>query len=206
MPAASQSPPNDNRAEGKIAPPRGSGDPAGSQPRLAFRAALARYKGARLAAIRLAQGAAPDGTRIRPVGNADEITDHLDQPAAVEALAGRLETGPRLALSADELVHYSRPAIDVLFQSAADAYGPGLLGVVLTGANTDGAQGLAAVQRAGGLCFAQSPETALAPTMPEAALKAAPGSLALTLPRLAELLSSLKGGRLPSYPLLGTSG
>ena len=69
------------------------------EPRLAFRSALRRYKGSRLAAIRLAQGAPPDGARIRPVGNADEITEHLDQPAAVEALVARLETGSRLALS-----------------------------------------------------------------------------------------------------------
>ena len=58
-----------------------------------------RYKGARLAAIRLAQGTLRDGSRIRPVGNADEITEHLDQPSAVEALVARLETGSRLALS-----------------------------------------------------------------------------------------------------------
>ena len=60
-------------------------------------------------------------------------------------------TGPQLALSADEPVHFSRPSIDVLFESAADVYGARLLGIVLTGASEDGARGLAAVHRAGGV-------------------------------------------------------
>ena len=104
MSAASQSPPSQNRTEGRAAPPRVHAEPADAEPRLAFRTALARYKGPRLAAIRLAQGAAPGGTRIRPVGNADEITEHLDQPAAVEALVARLDSGSRLALSLFDLI------------------------------------------------------------------------------------------------------
>jgi hypothetical protein len=97
MSAASQSLPNHNRSEGKPALPRA--DTSSTEPRLAYRSALARYKGARLAAIRLAQGASPDSARIRPVGNADEIAEHLDHPSAVMALVARLDTGPRLALS-----------------------------------------------------------------------------------------------------------
>ena len=62
-----------------------------------------------------------------------------------------VDDGPQLALSADELVHFSRPSIDVLFESAADVYGERLLGIILTGANEDGAAGLAAVHRAGGI-------------------------------------------------------
>ena len=69
------------------------------EPRHAFRAALGRYKGTLLAAIRLAQGATPGGLRIRPSGTADEITEHLDEPAAVKALLGRLSPGSQLALS-----------------------------------------------------------------------------------------------------------
>ncbi len=69
------------------------------EPRLAYRSALARYKGSRLAAIRLAQGLVPSADRLRPAGNAEEITEHLDQPAAVEALAARLPIGSRLAVS-----------------------------------------------------------------------------------------------------------
>ena len=53
-----------------------------------------------------------------------------------------VDDGPQLALSADEPVHYSRPSIDVLFESAADVYGERLLGIILTGANEDGAAGL----------------------------------------------------------------
>ena len=69
------------------------------EPRLSYRSALARYKGSRLAAIRLAQGLMPSADRLRPAGSAEEITEHLDQPAAVEALAARLPIGSRLALS-----------------------------------------------------------------------------------------------------------
>jgi len=71
---------------------------AGHEPRHAFRAALGRYKGTRLGAIRLAQGASPDGLRIRPSGSADEITEHLDAPASVQGLVARLPVGSRLAL------------------------------------------------------------------------------------------------------------
>ncbi len=78
-------------------PPPSSPPP--DEPRLAYRWALGRYKGARLAAIRLAQGFLPDSDRIRPAGTAEEITEHLDQPAAVEALAARVPIGSRLALS-----------------------------------------------------------------------------------------------------------
>ncbi len=69
------------------------------EPRLSYRSALSRYKGSRLAAIRLAQGLVPSADRLRPAGNAEEITEHLDQPAAVEALAARLPIGSRLAVS-----------------------------------------------------------------------------------------------------------
>lgn len=82
-----------------------------------------------------------------------------------------LERDGTLALSVDQLVHFSRPSIDVLFESAADAYGPRVLGVLLTGANEDGAQGLARIRQAGGDTIVQSPESALVRTMPEAALK-----------------------------------
>jgi two-component system chemotaxis response regulator CheB len=75
-----------------------------------------------------------------------------------------------LALSVDDPVLFSRPSIDVLFESAADAYGPGLVGVLLSGANEDGARGLARIEEAGGTTIVQSPRTALVPTMPEAAL------------------------------------
>ncbi len=80
-----------------------------------------------------------------------------------------VENDRHLTLSDDEPVLYSRPSIDVLFESAADAYGPGLVGVVLSGANRDGANGLKAVAEAGGTVIVQNPDSAYAAAMPEAA-------------------------------------
>jgi two-component system, chemotaxis family, protein-glutamate methylesterase/glutaminase len=99
-----------------------------------------------------------------------------------------LEDGPALALSADGLVNFSRPSIDVLFESAADVYGRGLLGIVLTGGNDDGAAGLAAVKAAGGLTVVQQPAEAQISAMPEAALKRVPSSTILGLEQIAALL------------------
>jgi two-component system chemotaxis response regulator CheB len=82
-----------------------------------------------------------------------------------------LEPGRCVSLSIDEPVHFSRPAIDVLFESAADAYGPAALGVLLTGASEDGARGLLRIEEAGGTTVVQSPATAAVSTMPEAALR-----------------------------------
>jgi len=81
-----------------------------------------------------------------------------------------IEVQPALALSDDEPVHHSRPSIDVLFESAADVYGRGLLGIVLTGGNEDGADGLAAVRERGGLTVVQQAAGAYASAMIEAAL------------------------------------
>lgn len=105
-----------------------------------------------------------------------------------------IDEGPQLALAADELVHFSRPSIDVLFESAADAYGSRLIGIVLSGANDDGASGLKAVQAAGGLTLVQRPETAIAATMPRAALAQAPGSTARTIAQISELLRGVVAG------------
>lgn len=76
------------------------------------------------------------------------------------------------ALSLDEPVQHARPSIDVGFESAAEVYGRGVIGVILTGANEDGAKGLAAIKRQGGLAIVQEPKTAESPRMPEAAIAA----------------------------------
>ncbi|MBX3232275.1 MAG: chemotaxis protein CheB [Labilithrix sp.] len=81
-----------------------------------------------------------------------------------------LEPG-RFALSTDEPVGFSRPSIDVLFESAADAYGSGVVGVLLTGANSDGTRGLRRIRAVGGLAIVQDPATAESPEMPAAAVK-----------------------------------
>lgn len=112
-----------------------------------------------------------------------------------------IDEGPRLSLSVDELVHFSRPAIDVLFQSAADVYRERLLAAVLSGANEDGAAGLAAVERAGGMTLVQRPDSALATTMPLAAQKAAPSSVALDLAEMADTLRAIRDGLCPDDAL-----
>jgi two-component system chemotaxis response regulator CheB len=79
-----------------------------------------------------------------------------------------------LSLSSDEPEIFSRPAINVLFESAADVYGSGLVGIILTGASNDGAHGLKFICEAGGLVLVQDPTTAAASVMPHAALEACP--------------------------------
>ncbi|MBD9585989.1 chemotaxis protein CheB [Pseudomonas sp. PDM03] len=81
-----------------------------------------------------------------------------------------VEQDRSFSLSLEDRVHYSRPAIDFLFSSAADAYGPALAAVLLTGANRDGASGLAQVKQRGGLTIVQDPKEAQVATMPLAAL------------------------------------
>lgn len=81
-----------------------------------------------------------------------------------------VEYNELLSLSNDEEVLFSRPSIDVLFDSAADAYTDAAIGIILTGANNDGAAGLAKIAERGGLCIVQNPDTAYARNMPEAAI------------------------------------
>ncbi len=97
-----------------------------------------------------------------------------------------------LSLSQEERVHFSRPAIDMLFDSAADAYGPDLVGVLMTGANEDGAKGLAAIKRQGGLTIVQDPAEARMPTMPLAALKLQQPDHILSLNGIGSLLAKLE--------------
>ncbi len=104
-----------------------------------------------------------------------------------------VDAGPRLALSVDAPVHFSRPSIDVLFESAADGYGSRLVSVLLSGANEDGAQGSAAVQAAGGLVVVQHPSSAAMPAMPRAGLARVPAARALPPEGIAELIAGLHG-------------
>jgi two-component system, chemotaxis family, protein-glutamate methylesterase/glutaminase len=93
------------------------------------------------------------------------------------------------SLSVDGLVHFSRPAIDVLFETAAEAYGASLLGVLLSGANEDGARGIAAIKRANGRTVVQSPETSQVPTMPDSALRLDPTATVLPLREIGPYLA-----------------
>ncbi len=101
------------------------------------------------------------------------------------------------SLTVEEPVRFSRPSIDVMFASAADTYQSEAIGVVLTGANEDGAQGLAHIVKRGGRALVQDPKTAEIPIMPEAAIRAVPTGEVLPLealaPRLIEL--SIEGTR-----------
>lgn len=96
-----------------------------------------------------------------------------------------------LSLSTDEPVRFSRPSIDVTFRSAADAYGAHTVGVILTGANADGAEGLRRIVDRGGLAFVQLPATAESPAMPAAALDAVPQARVLTIEEIARAIAEL---------------
>lgn len=95
------------------------------------------------------------------------------------------------SLSTEAPVSYARPSIDVLFESAADAYAAKAIGVILTGASNDGAQGLAAIAAAGGVTVVQEPTTAYSRTMPTAAIAAVKADRILSLPEIAPCLVNL---------------
>jgi two-component system chemotaxis response regulator CheB len=102
-----------------------------------------------------------------------------------------IENDLSFSLSCEDRVSYARPAIDVLFQSAADACGKSLAGILLTGANYDGAAGLAGMRIAGALTIVQDPATAEVSTMPEAALRRMTPDLILPLAEINSLLHRL---------------
>ena len=102
-----------------------------------------------------------------------------------------VEPDRTLALSVDEPVNFCRPSIDLLFESAAYAYGPQLLGIVLTGANDDGARGLQIIRSAGGLAWVQEPQSAAVDVMPESAIRCAGADRILPLAQLAAELRTM---------------
>jgi two-component system, chemotaxis family, protein-glutamate methylesterase/glutaminase len=90
-----------------------------------------------------------------------------------------------VSLTTDPPVRFSRPSIDVVFMSAGDAYGSGVIGVVLTGANADGAAGLRHIVQRGGVGIIQDPATAVSPFMPRAAIELVPSARVLPLDTIA---------------------
>lgn len=102
-----------------------------------------------------------------------------------------IEMDGSFSLSCEERVNFARPSIDVLFSSAADVYGKSLAGILLTGANYDGAAGLAGMQVAGALTIVQDPATAEVATMPEAAIRRMTPDLILPLAEINSLLQRL---------------
>ena len=120
-------------------------------------------------------------------------------PPDYQLLVDLLADGPYFSLSVDPPVRYSRPSIDVTFVAAADAFGPRAIGVVLTGANEDGAAGLRRIVDRGGYAIVQEPKTAEIRTMPQAALTAVPGAEVLPLDRIGTRLTALAARRRPAW-------
>jgi two-component system chemotaxis response regulator CheB len=102
-----------------------------------------------------------------------------------------VETDKTLSLSTELPVSFARPSIDVLFETVADAYGEKAVGVILTGANHDGSQGLLKIKKAGGLAVVQDPETAEAVAMPQAAIETVQPDHILPLKKIGSFLKGL---------------
>jgi two-component system chemotaxis response regulator CheB len=143
----------------------------------------------------------------RSSGSGDVLPSLLQQHSALPVLEaedkepllpGRVYLAPAgyhllveresLALSTEPPVLYARPSIDVLFESAAEAYRSGVIGIVLTGSSQDGAAGLASIKRHGGTAVVQDPATAESPVLPRAALAATAVDRVLPLDAIAPFL------------------
>ena len=103
-------------------------------------------------------------------------------------------------LSVDEPIRYSRPSIDLTFSTAADVFGKRAIGVVLTGANADGAEGLRRIASRGGLTIVQEPATAESPAMPNAALKAVPNARVMMVSAIGALIGEMGREHRPEAP------
>lgn len=106
-----------------------------------------------------------------------------------------VEKDKTFSLTVDELVCHARPAIDVLFETASAAYKSNLIGVILTGANTDGSNGIRAIKSGGGLTISQDPETAEVSVMPLAAIATKAIDIILVLEDIPILLKDLQEGK-----------
>lgn len=112
-------------------------------------------------------------------------------PADYHLLVERNGARGELNLSVDDAVRYSRPSIDVLFESAADAYRDRVVAIVLTGANDDGSRGAARIKARGGMVIAQHPDSAEAPAMPRATIEAVRVDRILRLEAIAPFLTEV---------------
>jgi two-component system chemotaxis response regulator CheB len=106
-----------------------------------------------------------------------------------------VEDDRTFSLSVDAKVHFTRPSVDVLFESAADAYDAGLIGIVLSGANQDGAEGLLRIKQRGGLTIAQDPQDAEISYMPKSAIEIANPDYILAADAISKLLVELAARR-----------
>jgi two-component system chemotaxis response regulator CheB len=104
-----------------------------------------------------------------------------------------LEKDESLSLTVEPKENYSRPSVDIFFESAADAYGDSLIGIILTGANSDGSKGLKRIKELGGLAIVQEPKTAVASSMPKAAIEITAVDYILSLNDISKKLIELIG-------------
>lgn len=104
-----------------------------------------------------------------------------------------IESDHTFSLDASEKVNYSRPSIDITFESAAEVYGPALLGILLSGANSDGQEGMHSIKEAGGVCVVQNPESAEVAYMPMQAIGHVKIDCVLHAEELAPFINSLNG-------------
>ena len=139
-----------------------------------------------------------DHTRLRVCEVEDKQTVEPGRVFIAPANYHLLVERGYFSLSTEAPVRYSRPSIDVAMTSAAVAYGFHAVGVVLTGANEDGAAGLRHIAANGGLAVVQEPESAEVDTMPRAALEAVPTARVFALERLADFLGSLPSAHAPA--------
>lgn len=179
-----------------------------------------------LAALRLLVAGLPDGFGMALVVVQHRHKDSdsllrvlLQERSALEVCevedkmpieAGRVYVAPpdyhtlvergHFSLSTDAPVRYSRPSIDVTFMSAADSYAHRVVGIVLTGANADGADGLRRISDRGGMALIQDPATAESATMPAAAVHAVPRARVMPLPAIITYLGALPTGAPTTEP------
>lgn len=128
---------------------------------------------------------------VREAGDKDDLIPGTlyFAPAGYHLL---LENERSFALSCDAPVHFARPAIDITMETAADVFGARLAGILLTGANDDGAEGMAAIGRAGGLTVVQDPKEADVDVMPLEAIRIRPPDLVLPLEKIKQVLLMLE--------------
>jgi two-component system chemotaxis response regulator CheB len=157
-------------------------------PRLELERLLQRYTAREVAEVLDKQPIAPRHVYVAPPDY------HLlvqVSPRSASDFVGAPKIMGTLALSTDDRVMYARPSIDVLFESAADAYGERAIGIVLTGANADGAVGLSRIRAAGGVAIVQDPATAVASRMPASVLAATDVDAVLPVAEMGKFLYGL---------------
>lgn len=153
--------------------------------------------------ILIVQHISPDSQNYLPIHYAGRCTQMVKEAEDKEPIRHEtvyfappnyhlmVECDRSIALSIDPKVNFSRPSVDILFETAADAFGSELVGIVLTGGNSDGAAGLAKIKSYGGLTVVQSPETAEVDAMPCAAIQVADPDYILPLNEIGNFLNKL---------------